>query len=386
MVASNALSDLIGMIYDCSIDAAQWDSTLRRMASVLGYDRLLLTLNDLRQDRLLICRSVGWDARWLEERNKHLPEIHGKLAHWLLHRTSLDGPFVATREIPAHELSKSSYYNSCLRPQGIGDVMHWCLLVTRSHFSEVVLTKQAAQGAITDEEIEVSSFLIPHLRRAMTIGNAVDLQSVELSMMSGTLDALKSGVLFADARRNVLLANRTAATLLRENTILCLRDGRLSAVCRRANDELKAAIELATTGGDPGEVGISINLTDTGQPIFAHVLSMTGTELRSRLKPSSAVAVFVDANRDASTIPPAFAAAFRLTPTEGKVLEELTIGHAPEEIASGLGVAISTVRTHIKNLFVKTGVSRQSDLIRLAIQSVPPIKLTSDTATDRAFP
>jgi DNA-binding CsgD family transcriptional regulator len=64
----------------------------------------------------------------------------------------------------------------------------------------------------------------------------------------------------------------------------------------------------------------------------------------------------------------AFAATRALTPAELGVLTLLLDGKTPSEIAATRGVAISTVRTHLKRLFAKTGTRRQADLVRCALR------------------
>jgi DNA-binding CsgD family transcriptional regulator len=56
---------------------------------------------------------------------------------------------------------------------------------------------------------------------------------------------------------------------------------------------------------------------------------------------------------------------FDLTPAESKVALALCQGDTPTQIAERLGVAISTVRSHLKIIFSKTGATRQADLVRL---------------------
>ena len=68
----------------------------------------------------------------------------------------------------------------------------------------------------------------------------------------------------------------------------------------------------------------------------------------------------------------AFAAAFNLTPAEIRTLERLLGGSSPAEIADELGVALPTVRTHLSNIFAKTGTARQLDLVFMAVQLTTP--------------
>ena len=57
----------------------------------------------------------------------------------------------------------------------------------------------------------------------------------------------------------------------------------------------------------------------------------------------------------------------RLTRMEARVSARLAEGLSVNEIAGALGVRISTVRTHLKSAYAKTGARGQTDLIRLAL-------------------
>jgi DNA-binding CsgD family transcriptional regulator len=56
---------------------------------------------------------------------------------------------------------------------------------------------------------------------------------------------------------------------------------------------------------------------------------------------------------------------FGLTRAEVRVTAALAEGLAPREIGERLGVSFNTVRAQLANIFEKTGVSRQADLMRL---------------------
>jgi DNA-binding CsgD family transcriptional regulator len=64
---------------------------------------------------------------------------------------------------------------------------------------------------------------------------------------------------------------------------------------------------------------------------------------------------------------------YKLTPTELRVLSAIVdIGGVPEAAAS-LGVATTTIRTHLGRLFEKTGVGRQADLVKLVAGFSTPL-------------
>lgn len=63
--------------------------------------------------------------------------------------------------------------------------------------------------------------------------------------------------------------------------------------------------------------------------------------------------------------PEAIAKAYKLTASELRVLLAIVdVGGVPE-VAAALGVAESTIKTHVARLFEKTGTCRQADLVKL---------------------
>jgi DNA-binding CsgD family transcriptional regulator len=77
----------------------------------------------------------------------------------------------------------------------------------------------------------------------------------------------------------------------------------------------------------------------------------------------------VEDERSAQTV----AATFGLTRAETRVLSRVLAGMTVVEAAADLSVAMTTARTHLDNIFAKTGASRQSELLRLAAQIAPPV-------------
>ncbi len=61
--------------------------------------------------------------------------------------------------------------------------------------------------------------------------------------------------------------------------------------------------------------------------------------------------------------------ALNLTPSEGRIVHGLVVGGSVDEAAVIAGVSVSTARTYLKHVFQKTGVSRQAELVRLALLS-----------------
>jgi DNA-binding CsgD family transcriptional regulator len=64
---------------------------------------------------------------------------------------------------------------------------------------------------------------------------------------------------------------------------------------------------------------------------------------------------------------------YGLTPAELRVFELIAAGVTQIEIADRLGIAASTVKSHLLRVFEKTGRNRQADLVKLAASLSQPI-------------
>ena len=81
----------------------------------------------------------------------------------------------------------------------------------------------------------------------------------------------------------------------------------------------------------------------------------------------------------------AVASAYRLTSTEVRILRQLLDGNVPKQIAVTHQVALSTIRTQIKHILQKFGVSSVVDLV-LFIRSMPDIKEIESLPSSAADP
>jgi DNA-binding CsgD family transcriptional regulator len=59
---------------------------------------------------------------------------------------------------------------------------------------------------------------------------------------------------------------------------------------------------------------------------------------------------------------------YALTSAETRVAVEVAEGCKPSEIAQRLGLSVHTVRSHLKRIFLKTGVHSQAGLVRALLQ------------------
>jgi DNA-binding CsgD family transcriptional regulator/PAS domain-containing protein len=376
VLSPQALSQLIGRIYDCALDPSQWEQALLSVRHAFDAQVAMLALVDRQKDRLLIHRTVGMEPFWLKELEKHVAEI-SHCIEVFGSQLSFDEPFVISREIPHAYTLTSPYMQECLKPQGIVDIAQYNLLDTPNRYSVYAVSKNEQQGLIAEREIELGGLLLPHIQRAVMISNVLDARTIERTRMAEALDALRCGVVLTDGRGAILHANRSGEDMLRDRNPITRVSGVLTANTPAAAAELREAIALAARDeASMGKTGLAISLSPAGEPpVVAHVLPLTGSELRTRLESAAVAAVFIGAPPGKEDAANSAAAAFDLTPAETRVLASLLGGCTLTQTAAMLGIAPTTAKSHLENIFAKAGVTRQADLMRLATSLVPPTKI-----------
>jgi DNA-binding CsgD family transcriptional regulator len=218
--------------------------------------------------------------------------------------------------------------------------------------------------------------LVPHVRRAVLIGNVIDLQKEKAGSLSDALDGLDAGVFLLDKRCHIAFSNIAAQALLDDAAILRTVNDTLIAVNPHAAQLLRNVVAAASGGdGAVGADGVAIPLSGKlGQNWVADILPLTSGARRQAGGLHSAVAaVFVRKVSMSAPYPTEVAARqFQLTPSEARVLDAVLKVSGVSEIAEVLGISESTVKTHLQNIFGKTGVRRQADLIKLVAAHAGP--------------
>lgn len=332
-----------------------------------GFETATLGVQDLDNQSLVFSKASGIRPEWRASFESHIPEISARTHELLAEWRSLDDPLVLTRQYPPATLAASPYYREGLLAAGLVDVMQFFLMTSDRRQSALAMARSREQGPVTDREIALGRLLVPHIRRALSISDLLANRKAEQNRLIEALDALRCGVLLIDERGAVRHANRAAGAMLTQGRLLTSSRGRIEGCQPDAARRLREALrEVTHSPATPGRAGIAIPLAEPGEtPVFAHVVPLGLGDPAVRLEPGANAAIFVSAASDDRQAAEMIAVSFGLTPGEQRVLDALLEGRTLVDAARELGVAATTARTHLKHIFLKTGVSRQSDLMRL---------------------
>jgi DNA-binding CsgD family transcriptional regulator len=233
-------------------------------------------------------------------------------------------------------------------------------------------------GVFDDEARRRMRLIVPHIRRAVLVGRLVDLKKVEAATLAETLDGLSAGMCLVDADCRVVHANAAAHIIFNRRDLLYVSGGRLVASDMAVAQILRELFAAAGSGGDSavGIKGIALPLmAENGDRYVANILPLTsGARSHAGIAVTAVAALFIHkASLTIQPPPQIIAQHYKLTPTELRVLLAIVeVGGVPE-VAEALGIADSTVKSHVGRLFQKTGTHRQADLVKLVAGFSSPL-------------
>ena len=371
---SKRLPTLIGDIYDAVIDPAQRNDVLDKIASFTGgHSGGLLSKHSLSKSEVLYC-YVGADPNSLQVYSESYPKLD----------PTADSPCFgveqvvsATDLVPYEEFRRGRFYREWARPHGWVDVASAVIEKSATSCTFLSVVRHEANGLVDDEMRRRMALLIPHVRRALLIGKTIHRKQTEAVCFSDVLDGLSAGMILVDANGRIVHTNNAGNAILDAGDFLRSVCGRLVASDLAINAALREILVAANAGDAAlGVKGIALPLTaHDGERYVAHVLPLTsGARREAGLAYNAVAALFIrKASLEPFSPPEVIGEMYKLTPTELRVLLAIVdIGGVPE-VAAALGVAVTTVKTHLSRLFEKTGVARQADLVKLVAGFSTPL-------------
>ena len=179
------------------------------------------------------------------------------------------------------------------------------------------------------------------------------------------------GTVMLDETGSVLKSNPVADEMIREGDGLRLVNGALRADVAAENRELQRLVRQALNGATPAVVNaISITRKSARGKLGVLIRSLPNAG-SSKTKRRPSVALFIrDAKRKTEASREMVRRLFDLTPAESSLALALANGLTLDEAADGLNIRKNTARAHLRAIFSKIGVTRQTTLVRVLLSSV----------------
>lgn len=369
------LNGLIGDLYDAAFDERLWTGFADQIASVFDSTSTAIKLQGgnsgfqlLENTKNLIVpeRLKSWNDEW------HRRDL------WV-ERTLPYGMsrIVITEELVSQDdIRRSGYYNEWLRYLDIHYVVGAVFPAGGDAFGVIGIHRPYKAAGYDESDRKKLAELLPHLQRAMQLGQRVAESNFTKKVGLAALENLDAGVIVIDRSARIKYSNSEAEAILRDNRELVTVGGRLSvrqaALQSRLEKILQGAIAVADGHPKPAPAALRISRLDR-LPLTLAMVPLQPMRPTLLMSSEPHVLVFIrDPERttlDASNLRELFG----FTRTEAAIAAEIGNGHTLENIAKQQGVRVETVRWHLKHIFVKTGTNRQAEVAALLMRSALPL-------------
>lgn len=218
-------------------------------------------------------------------------------------------------------------------------------------------------------DVNMAGEWLSSLQRQRAIVGEIDAKaetSQEIANLQATLDRFIFGVVLLSAAGDLLFVNAGFRDLAARIDGIAIKTARLSFTGELS--PVADALRLVARGRRAKRT-LSISLA-AGETLIGHVFVLGQPALADGAGEGSARQVLLILSDLANLLDVAKIAApmYGLTEKETELLQQLVAGSNLRQAAENCGIARNTARNHLSNIFQKTGVSRQADLIRVAMQ------------------
>jgi DNA-binding CsgD family transcriptional regulator len=235
----------------------------------------------------------------------------------------------------------------------------------KNTFIVLAAVRSQHEGHITTQQREYFAALAPHVRTAVRTHLA--LEGCGTAVLVGAMESLAIPVFVCDRSGCVKSLTQAAENLVTTARGLQLKAGRLQACWPEETKALNDAIEAAVIRRAPPGPAVLRTVVVRGRdhdtaPLVLDVFPLPCQAYRFTFAPR--VLVVARSPRGSKAKRAAvLQATYALTSAEIQITEYLAEGLSAELIAAKRGVAVETVRTQIKAIMAKLGVSRQVELV-----------------------
>ena len=233
---------------------------------------------------------------------------------------------------------------------------------TASHIYLLCLQRTVAQGPYRQPELDALNRLVPYIQQTVQLCRQMETRSKAALSLPAVIDILPDATFVLDNQASITCANRPARDLVaREHCIGIHNDRFIFAEKNIQAAFFSTSVQVVRSSmGKEDYCSETLFLKRPGRPPLVFVIRPV--ESSELLTGGALVTVY---EPDKRPLPEAgqIADYFDLTPAEARVCEFLTAGLDVQAIADKLDRSVATVRSQIKQAFLKTGCSRQGELI-----------------------
>jgi DNA-binding CsgD family transcriptional regulator len=368
--SAHQLDKAISHIYDAAVDSRLWPAALAEILRFVGNSGTHLWLMNGATSEVTHSIHVGMPDKMIEEYNG---EVIKACPRWANARKHPDRTFLFDyQHIDEDQIDSNEYYNWL---QTKGDRIRYYLggrlRVGNSLEGFQSLAFRKREGHAQKTHIERFSRILPHVQRAIQIGQRLGTWQFVSQSALEFLDSLAQGIAILDEAGNCIAVNRCAERLLTRPYRISLKGGRLRALDTTVDRQLNLLIaHCAATSSGKGQYqggSVSIPAADNRVPLRLNVYPLKLPHDTLHTDRSAVVVCMVDPLNPLQLDHGVLKTTFGLTPAESRLVVSVLDGNSVGGASRELKISKHTARSQLKSVFSKVGVHRQAELVRAVL-------------------
>lgn len=369
--SSSNLLPLIETIYSAVDDESLWPFVLEQIAELTqGYETLMWTAFPGSQAANILC-AARMDLAVLVPYAEYYGQVN--ILAQRCDKLYEDGEVrYSTRAMPDAEFETTEFYNDYFNPNGM--FYSWGVRLPLDDQPRPYLASMRPkhQRPFDQTEGALVEKVIPHLQRALGLHLKFTQLRSNANGLEAALDALDHAVFGLDREGKVVLSNRHAERLVQAGDGIKLSNRFLVAADlgdnSRLQSQLAGAVATSIGGGTSAGGSLLLNRKPGKPPLSLTVTPFTSPSLARNYGRLTALVFIADRAQKPLSRSDALRNLYQLAPTEGRIADALVDGLDVAAISEMAGFTQDTVRFYLKSIFRKTGVNRQSELMKLILR------------------
>lgn len=374
------IDGIIREVYRAGAGLTDWVSPLKKMEEALGAWVVQFLCVDKRTGTLSFSYESGkaspecaLDFFRHYSRIDPRAELLARLppGNWIACEEHFDEDYVAT----------SPFYQEFLIPYGGRYAFAAKIYEDADRALTFVLIRGTESQPFNVIERNVIQRLASHLLEAFHTNMQLSRKAEQLSVGQAVLERMRQPIILIDDFRRIMYCNKTGRAVIDRGDTLLDANGLLSCADSECDVDMMLAMrEIALAPHNASHISAipraerrTLRLVRRGRRERS-IMSMLALRPEHTLgsfgfTPQMLLTIY-EPGMLSAVEPDHFllASAFDFTPAEARVAGALATGLSPKEISASLCVALSTVRSQLKAIYGKTGVNRQSELVRILLR------------------
>lgn len=364
---------LVGQIYDAATGTEHWPVFMQSLIEAFHSKSCMLRAQNLNSDEVGIWISQGMQPSYLAKYREHYVKIDPILRMVESHAV---GTVLQTEFDMPGNYKSGEFFNDYIKPQKTECIAGAMLTNSESEVAIFGIHRPGSIGDFTQHEMSIIEKLVPHIQRAIQTNRQLEGLENKIAACGGALDRLPIGVIFVDAGGQPKFTNRKADKLSAANCGLKIKPDQVVATRMQDTLALQKLIFQATKSALRKGGSLLINdpvQEETVSVLVTPINNKTGFKLGADSS-NIAAAIFISCENQQYSFPlQILNLLYGLTPAEAKLASAIANGMSIEEVSEQQCISKYTVRNHLKSCFHKTGVKRQSALVKLILCGVPAL-------------